>query len=98
MKIKTISGAIVGLLAMGLVSCIFFPPGQPRYRLTERLHAKAEFRRVSSEDNKKAVIEEYTRLRKHQLFKGVISFILSLTLYVLFVRNLWKKEKKVART
>jgi hypothetical protein len=57
MKVKTIAGAVIGLLVMGFVSAVLFPPGRPQYRLGERLHAQSQFRKDPSETNRKAVIE-----------------------------------------
>ncbi|MDA3926522.1 MAG: hypothetical protein PF904_17665 [Kiritimatiellae bacterium] len=93
MKTKTVVGAILGLLSLGLVSVILFPPGRPRYRLGERLQAQTEFSRVPSEGNKQKVAEEFALLRKHEKIKSLISLGVSVPAYVLFVLYLWKNEK-----
>jgi hypothetical protein len=93
---KTIVGAIIGLFVLGLVSFILFPPGYPRYRLKERVHAQTEYRRISSEENKQRVADEFARLRKHEDVKSMIAIAVSIPTYALFVFYLWKHEKKEA--
>ena len=94
MKTKTIVGAVLGLLALGLVSVILFPPGTPRYRRSERAQAQTEVNLVPSEENKQKVAEEFALLRKHEKIKSLISLGVSIPVYVLFVLYLWKNENR----
>ena len=94
MKTKTIVGAVLGLMVLGLFSFILFPPGTPRFRRSERAQAQSEFNRVPSDENKQKVAKEFTLLRKYEKTKSLISLGVLIPAYILFVLYLWKQEKK----
>lgn len=94
MKTGSIRPTIVIFVVVTLFSAFVIPPGQPRYRLKERIRVMEAYTMDPSKSTKAALDDEFAQLHRHEAIVGDILVSSVLLINAAVVYFFWNYGKK----